>query len=149
MSFYIPLPGHDHVPCRHNVPSVESKSYCLKSDCKNKDAITQLSQDVEKGERGASTHVSINISGMTCASCGKKGINTLNHISGVTHPQINFITSSGKFDVGFNSDVDQIINQFEHETGFKCTWIMRENQELEVIMSESEAQQLRAQMPNC
>ena len=130
-----------------SAPLAKTDSYFLRSGHKSGASVTKQPQDVEKGERGDSTHVSINISGMTCSSCAKKGVNVLNQIQGVAHPQINFIASTGDFDIDPTSDAHQIICKFERETGFKCTQIMRDNQVLEFIMSKSEAQQLEAQMP--
>ena len=130
-----------------SVPVVMTDRYPSRSDDRNGGTVTKRFKDVEKGESGNSTYVSMNISGMTCTSCAKKGINILNRIPGVAHPHVNFITSSGDFDIDPKLDAHQVISQFEHESGFKCIRVIQDNQALEVIMSKSEAQQLEAQMP--
>ena len=130
-----------------SVPVARPDGYPFESDHEGGCAVTNQLQDVEKAERSTATHVSINISGMTCTSCAKKGMNILNQMQGVMHPQINFITSSGEFDIGSQVEAYQIISQFERETGFKCNQIMQDNQEIGFLMSKSEAQQLKARMP--
>ena len=103
--------------------------------------------DIEEGGGSDSVHVSINISGMTCTGCASKGVNVLNRIAGVSRPQINFINSIGEFDVDSKMTLCEAIFQFERETGFRCSRVMRNFQMLDVMMSSSEARQLEDKMP--
>ncbi|KAI9835996.1 MAG: gamma-tubulin [Sclerophora amabilis] len=98
--------------------------------------------DIEAGHSNEALHVAINISGMTCTSCSKKGMNVLSRISSVARPNINFVAGTGEFDLDPQSDPTHIISQFERETGFKCSRIIRENQSLDILVSISQAKQL-------
>ncbi|MCJ1275929.1 hypothetical protein MMC21_003734 [Puttea exsequens] len=97
--------------------------------------------DIEMGSN-VTLRVAISISGMTCTSCSKKGMNVLSRIPGLTSPNINFVAGTGEFELEPRSDPTKVISQFERETGFKCSRIIRENQSLDLLMSKSEAKQL-------
>ena len=98
-----------------------------------------LFHDVEKGCVSGSTHISVSIMGMTCTGCSKKGIKVLTQIRGVTGAIINFVASTGGFDLASDLDPMKVITQFERETGFKCSLVEKDSQTLDIIMSKYEA----------
>ncbi|KAG7007513.1 P-type cation-transporting ATpase [Physcia stellaris] len=97
--------------------------------------------DIEKGSNG-NLRIAVSISGMTCTSCSKKGMNVLHRIPGVVNPNINFVAGTGEFELEHRLDPNEVISQFEHETGFKCLQIRRENQSIDLLISKSEAKRL-------
>ena len=103
--------------------------------------------DIEKGHPSEAAHVMVKISGMTCTSCTKKGMNVLNRINGIADPHINFVAGIGRFNLNCQLDPAKIISQFERETGFKCSRITRDLQTADVCMSEAEARQLKDRLP--
>lgn len=103
--------------------------------------------DIEKGQPSETNHVMVKISGMTCTSCSKKGMNVLNRINGIAGPHINFVAGIGRFDLNSQLDPAKIISQFERETGFKCSRITRDLQKADICMSEAEAMHLRDRLP--
>ena len=103
--------------------------------------------DIEKGHRSEATHVVVKISGMTCTSCSKKGMNVLSRINGIADPHINFVAGTGRFSLDRHLDPAKIISQFERGTGFRCSRITRDLQKADVLMSEVEANQLRGRLP--
>ena len=105
-------------------------------------------EDTEKGCTGELTRVAINITGMTCTGCSKKGVSALSHTPGVSGVQINFIASTGEFNLDSHLDPAKVISQFERETGFKCTRFSKESQSLDVLMSESEARKFEKNLPD-
>lgn len=103
--------------------------------------LTKSLADIEMGSN-ESVRIRISISGMTCTSCSKKGMNVLNRIPGVASPNINFVAGTGEFELDRRSNPNEVISQFEHDTGFKCLQFRRENQSIDLLMSKSEAKQL-------
>ena len=103
--------------------------------------------DVEKGHPNQVTPVMVKISGMTCTSCSKKGINVLSRINGITDPHINFVAGMGRFDLDCQLDPAKIICQFERESGFRCSQIKEDLQKADVCMSEVEAKQFGEELP--
>ena len=126
---------------------VRNSTHHLAKREENDLALSDNFNDIEKGECGTCDHVSISISGMTCTSCAKKAVTVLNRIPGVSRPEINFITSSGEFNVDSRQNVLQVIRQIERETGFQCTQVIRGDQTLDIIMSKAEAQRFQAETP--
>ena len=124
-------------------PAGELSDAAIKSIGIKKSTSMVTSGDIEKGHPSEATHIMVNISGMTCTSCSKKGMNVLNRIKGITEPHINFATGIGGFDLSCQLDPAKIIAQFERETGFTCSRIIKGLQKADVHMSKAEAEQLR------
>lgn len=103
------------------------------------------SADVEKASSGEFTHVSLKISGMTCTSCSKKGMGVLEKMHYVKGASINFVAGTGEFDLNSSVSPQMAITQFEHETGFKCSRVVKECQTMDVQMSQFEARQFDEQ----
>ena len=103
--------------------------------------------DIEKGHPSETTHVMVKISGMTCTSCAKKGMNVLNRINGSADPHFNCVAGIGRLNLNHQLDPAKIISQFERETGFRCSRITRDLQIADVCMSEAEAKQLKDRLP--
>ena len=103
------------------------------------------SSDIEKGHSNDTIRVAVAIAGMTCTSCSKKGLNVFKRMTGITNPNINFVAGTGEFDLDSRSDPMHVISQFERETGFKCSRVMKDFQTLDILMSEIEAKQLEDQ----
>ncbi|KAL6714214.1 hypothetical protein ACLMJK_008709 [Lecanora helva] len=104
-------------------------------------------KDAEKGFSSGNHHVDINITGMTCTGCCKKGLNALNRMAGVRCAKINFMASTGEFDLDARLDPAEAISQFERETGFRCSRFMKDLQKLNVVMSKSEAKWFEENLP--
>ena len=105
--------------------------------------LRKRSDDIEKGRPDKTIHMAISISGMTCTSCSKKCLSVLDRITGVTGANINFVAGTGEFDLDCRLDPAKVVSQFEHETGFKCSRLIRDFQTLDISMSESEAKRLK------
>ncbi|KAL8995271.1 MAG: hypothetical protein Q9169_004944 [Polycauliona sp. 2 TL-2023] len=129
------------VPPDKTIPTVQCSSAAQARYDGTRATRRESPADIEMGSNLAA-RVAISISGMTCTSCSKKGMNVLSRIPGVASPSINFVAGTGEFGLEPRSDLKEVISQFERETGFKCSQIVRENQCLDLIMSESEAKGL-------
>ena len=103
------------------------------------------SQDVEKAGSGEYIHVSLKISGMTCTSCSKKGMSVLEQMHYVKGASINFVAGTGDFELDCSVSPQMAITQLEHETGFKCSRVIKECQTVDIQMSKLEARQLDEQ----
>ncbi|KAL8792657.1 MAG: hypothetical protein Q9195_004717 [Heterodermia aff. obscurata] len=125
--------------------AVDSDDASIKSIGSRKDTSMVMLGDIEKGPPSEDIHIVVSISGMTCTSCSRKGMNVLNRINGITDPHINFVAGIGRFNLNRQLDPAKIISQFERETGFQCSRIMRGLQKVDVYMSEAEAKELRDQ----
>lgn len=98
--------------------------------------------DIEQSS--AREHVVLSVSGMTCTGCSKKMMNTLVHIAGLSNPQVIFVSGSTEFDLDSSvaGKVDDILIRLEKETGFKCSRIVSEYQDLIAFMSAPTAKRL-------
>ena len=103
--------------------------------------------DVEKGHSNESVHVSVVITGMTCTGCAKKAMNALSRISGVKSSKVNFVASVGEFDLDHHLDPVRVISRLECETGFKCSRLVRDLQQLEVVMTNIDAKLSELKLP--
>ena len=110
-----------------------------KSECKCACKHQTEAQDVEKDGFDPGTHVTMRVAGMDCSSCSRKGLKVLERIKGVRNANINFVSSTGEFSVGSESDVASVISQFERETTFRCARIMKDLQTLDLTMTDKQA----------
>ncbi|KAK4951219.1 hypothetical protein LTR10_010192 [Elasticomyces elasticus] len=90
----------------------------------------------------AREHMVLSVYGMTCTGCSKNFMNVLSRTPGVSSPQVKFVSGSAEFDVDtfLTGEVNAALSRIEKETGFKCSRIVNEYQEMCVLMSASSAE---------
>lgn len=102
-------------------------------------------QDLEKS--AAREHVKFTITGMTCTGCMKKVVGVLEHIEGVSNPQVNFVAATGETDLDtIKITATDVLQRLEKETGFKCSRLVFDHQKLQINMSYDKAQSLAADL---
>lgn len=98
-------------------------------------------RDLEKA--AGLEHLALQVEGMTCSGCGNKMEKTLKGIPGVSGVRVNFVMGSAE--CSFDSratTADQIVKASERGTGFKCTPLASDDQNIEVLASGNAAKAL-------
>lgn len=83
----------------------------------------------------AREHVLLGVSGMTCTGCSTKVSNVLNNIAGLSSVKVTFVTSRTEF--SFDpaiTNLQQVVQRIEKETGFKCSRIISDYQSLDLMI---------------
>lgn len=95
---------------------------------------TSSSDDIENA--AAREHIVLSVSGMTCTGCSTKLLNVLNQISGISKPQVTFVSGTASFDLDpQSSTADTALLLIERRTGFKISRVVEGHQTLDVLMS--------------
>ncbi|KAM0712108.1 hypothetical protein Q7P37_011202 [Cladosporium fusiforme] len=121
------------------------KEKCDGESTSSEEACTELprsdSLDIEGS--AAREHVTIHISGMDCTGCGTKMENTLAQISGISNPDVTFVSGKASFKLDTRiASIEHVMSLVEKRTGFKCSRIIEGYQHMDVHMSAEIAQQI-------
>lgn len=127
------------------------KQLCSKKDGKKaaSDGVssTEIPLDVEHD--AAREHITLSISGMTCTGCSTKMINVLSSMSGLSNPEVTFISGSATFELDPSiTSIENALPIIEKRTGFKCSRVVEGYQHVNVYMSSELVVQLENSNPH-
>lgn len=98
----------------------------------------QSNKDLEQGTDAEK--FTISISGMDCSSCGNKVDRALRKTPGVLATCVNFVMSRAEFTLDTSTtSVSNVVWAVERATGFTCTVLVSDDQNLDIITSTPQA----------